>query len=74
MADSIEKQIHDRMLAADKFEFRNLHQGLHEDAYRMADKMLQQFRKAGYASFERQGRKFIWSLTSDGRQFLEGRS
>lgn len=67
----IQREIYDRMLATEEFEFSTLHLGLPKEAYRIADKTLQQCRKNGLASFRKDGRKFIWSLTPAGRETLK---
>lgn len=69
----IQNIIYARMLNSAQFEFSTLHIGLHEDAYRMADKTLQSFRKRGWASFEKKGRHFVWSLTPEGRDYIVDR-
>lgn len=67
----IQREIYYRMLENVEFQFATLHTGLPEEAYRMADKTLQQCRKHGFASFRKDGRKFIWSLTDAGREALK---
>lgn len=67
----IKREIHQRMLSSDEFEFASLHMGLPTEAYRMADRILQDFRKRGFATYRRVGRKFIWWLTPAGREALK---
>lgn len=66
-----QNDIHARMLANSGFTFGSLHAGLHYEAYRMADRTLQKFRRNGWATFRREGRQCIWSLTDEGRAALK---
>lgn len=63
--------IYGRMLSSEEFTFQSLHSFLPDDAYRLADRTLQSFRKREYATFRREGRKVIWSLTDNGKEFLK---
>ena len=75
MADVL-KEIIGRALVNEEFTFGGLHVGLPEEAYRLADKTLQSWRRKGFAVTERRGRQFVWKLTPKGLEALskaEGR-
>lgn len=62
-----------RMVDGEPFTFSDLHHGFPEhEAYRLADRLIQQWRKRGWISFVRIGRSTIWSLTDAGRAAIHG--
>ncbi|MGN7750599.1 hypothetical protein [Sinorhizobium sp. 22678] len=70
---STQSKVYKRMLEKSEFEFSDLHIGLPDEGYRVADRTLQRLRKRGYASFRKEGRKFFWSLSEDGKAAVEGK-
>lgn len=70
MSQSVETSIYTRMATLKTFTFAELHLGLPDEAYRTADRLLQKFRKRGWATFTRDGRNCVWSLTDAGREYL----
>lgn len=64
------KEITGRALANNEFTFKTLHDRLPDEAYRLADRTLQSWRRKGFADYERRGRQFIWKLTPEGRKAL----
>lgn len=68
------KEIYGRMLENEEFTFLGLHARLPDEAYRLADRTLQSFRRKGLAKYRRDGRSFVWSLTAEGRAYLSWES
>lgn len=69
---SVDTMIIERMSNGSPFTFYELWSGISSDqdvAYRPADRLIQKWRKLGYISFVREGRKTIWSLTEKGREY-----
>lgn len=51
------------------FTFSELWSG-NERVYRTADGLIQKYRKQGIISFVREGRRTVWSLTDEGKEFI----
>lgn len=66
----IEKKIVHRMANGTPFVFQNLWVPYGDEAYRLADRLIQRWRKKGYISFVRIGRQSIWSLTDAGKEYV----
>lgn len=45
-----------------------------DEAYRLADKIIQKWRKAGHISYVMTGREYIWSLTETGKKYVQSLS
>lgn len=56
----IKYEILGRIKNNDEFTFYSLHCDLPDSAYRIADRLIQKFRKEGKIKFERRGRQVIW--------------
>lgn len=54
------------IFSGEPFTFFALHQGL-DARYRLADRLIQKYRKKGFIDYERRGRDSIWSLTDAGK-------
>ncbi|CDP50670.1 hypothetical protein [Devosia sp. DBB001] len=64
-----------KMADGEPFTFSDLHKGFPDyEAYRLADRLIQQWRKRGWISFVRVGRSTIWSLTDAGRDAIRSHS
>jgi hypothetical protein len=61
-----------RMATGEPFELQDLHGGdCHGPIYRVADRTIQKWRKAGYIDFTRHGRHVVWQLTISGQRHAE---
>lgn len=71
MTTTLEK-IEARMASGEEFTFQQLWLSFEtgndqENVYRLVDRTIQKWRKAGLISFVRQGNRVIWSLTDEGK-------
>lgn len=63
--EEIKEIIEKRIFSGEPFTFAQLHSGLPDFAYRIADRLIQKHRRNGKINFVRDGRKTIWSLVSE---------
>lgn len=59
-----------RMSSGEPFRFADLWREEPKESYRLADRLIQQWRKRGWIEMRREGRDVWWSLTEAGRTAL----
>ncbi len=59
--DEIKAEIERRTKTMEHFMFSDLHLGLPDEAYRIADAYLQKLRRRGEATFRREGSRVVWT-------------